>query len=85
MCAGGQRGACHPRAPPGAMRSGAGLPDQFLVSPGAQFMASLDTAGEPAARLEAALCLVARRHRARRAMAGAVGLLAALLAAAAAA
>ena len=43
MCAGGQRGACHPRAPPGAMRSGAGPPDQFLVSPGAQFTASLDT------------------------------------------
>jgi len=45
-------------------------------------------AGEPAAGLaglEAALCLVVRRHRARRAMAGAIGLLAALLAAAAAA
>jgi len=45
-------------------------------------------AGAPAAGLaglEAALCLVVRRHRARRAVAGAIGLLAALLAAAAAA
>src|SRR5689334_18058049 len=40
-------------------------------------------AGEPAAGLaglEAALCLAVRRHRARRTLAGAVGLLAALLA-----